>query len=60
MKGDFIGAIVGKFISSSQDCDMRVGKQVRELCMMRDRSQFEEQFLDRSDINQILINICTE
>ena len=52
-------AVIKKFNKSSHEDNIRIAKQIRELCDRRDRYP-EEWLLDRSDVDFILKFLCTE
>ena len=39
-----------------QDCDIRIGKQIKELCDMRD--DCDEEFLEKQEVLSILEFLC--
>jgi hypothetical protein len=58
-KGACVNTIEKVFECSSQESDIRVAAQIRELCIKRDCNLLDEWVLDRCDINFILSELCT-
>ena len=48
------------FELSSQESDVRVAAQIKELCIKRDSCSINEWVIDKNDINAILSVLCTD